>query len=159
MVNTQEIAVLEQSILLLTVWMGCAYTPHSHPSESNIFGMSCHQEYLLIPHAEFKSSRLPHLLLYAKYVRILFEYLLQIYKATVVLLPPGYTQSGTEVKKKKKPWHEKENKPRTSYNIISRSFDQLGFLEFFQVDFPKQIQDRTDPHTYPDMIFNCKTVL
>lgn len=64
-----------------------------------------------------------------------------------------------KLKKKKKPWHEKENKPRTSYNIISRSFDQLGFLEFFQVDFPKQIQDRTDPHTYPDMIINCKTVL
>lgn len=66
-----------------------------------------------------------YLLFHANYVLILFEYLLQIYKATVVLLAPGYTQSGIEVYKQIKhikkinpPWHEKENKPRTSYDIL-----------------------------------------
>ena len=39
------------------------------------------RNYLLIPYAEFKSFRLPHLVLHANYVLILFEYLLQIYKA------------------------------------------------------------------------------
>lgn len=43
-VCTQETVVHEQSILLLTVWKGCAHTPHSLPSESNMFRMSCYQE-------------------------------------------------------------------------------------------------------------------
>ena len=41
---TQETGVHKQSILLLTVWKGCIHTPHSLPSESNMFRMSCYQE-------------------------------------------------------------------------------------------------------------------
>lgn len=112
--------------------MGGACSPHSHPSENqHVWNVAVSRKYLLIPHAEFKSSTQPHLLLHANYVLILFENLWQIYEATPVLTAPSYTQSGTEVyqnknnkknkdniNNKKTPWHGQENKPKPSHNIL-----------------------------------------
>ena len=118
------------------------------------------RNHLLTPYAEFKSCRLCHLLFHANYVLILFEYLLQIYKATVVLLPPSYMQSRIEVCKHKNnqkriPPCMKE-KTNQEHPIKSSSSDQLGLLEFLQIDFTTGMQDCTNPHTCPAMIFIAK---
>lgn len=103
----------------------CPHAPFTPIRKHRIWKVAVIRSHVLNPCAEFQSSRPSHLLLHANYVLFLFEYLLQIYKASVIILAPGSTESGREVYKQKThagphththnpPCHGKENKPRAS---------------------------------------------
>lgn len=101
MVSTHSIVTLEQSIVIKCLAGLCLHAPFTPIWKHPIWKVAVIRSHVLMPYAEFQSSRPCHLLLHANYVLILFEYLLQIYKASVIVLAPGYTVSGIEVYKQK----------------------------------------------------------